>query len=308
MHVGEVARPSPKRGEVLVRVHAASVTTADWRFRASAFPSEFWLAGRLMVGIFRPRHAVLGMDFSGVVAEVGEEVTRFKVGDEVFGATNRGAHAEYVAVRESGAIVAKPSCISHEEAAAIPFGANSAFAFLRDVARLERGQRILVIGASGGVGTWAVQIARHLGAEVTGSCSTRNVDLVRSLGAHHVVDYTAGSPFGAGTYDVVFDTIGVTTFAQAKRSALAPRGTYVPLNAGFREMLQSIITMFGSEQRVRTSISKNTREGLELVSSLIEAGELRPVVDTVYPAERVVEAHRHVEGRHRRGGVILAFA
>jgi len=307
MHLGEVATPRPKRGEVLVRVHAASVTTADWRFRASSFPGGYWLAGRLLVGRFRPRHAVLGMDYSGVVAEVGPGVTRFRVGDEVFGATNRGAHAEYVAVRESGAIVAKPSSISHEEAAAIPFGANSAFAFLRDVARLERGQRVLVIGASGGVGSWAVQIARHLGAEVTGSCSTRNVELVRSLGAHRVVDYTTGSPFGDGTYDVVFDTVGVTTFARAKR-ALTPRGVYVPLNAGLGAMLQSLASMFGSGRKLRAGISKNTREGLELVSSLIKAGELRPVVDTVYPPERVVDAHRHVEGRHKRGGVILAFA
>lgn len=307
MHLGEVDKPSPKRGEVLVRVHAASVTTADWRFRASSFPGGYWLAGRLLVGLFRPRHAVLGMDFSGVVAEVGPGVTRFRVGDAVFGAAPRGAHAEYVAMSESGAIVAKPSRISHEEAAAIPFGANSAFAFLRDVAKLDRGQRVLIIGASGGVGTWAVQIARHLGAEVTGSCSTRNVELVRSLGAHHVIDYTKGSSMGEGTYDVVFDTVGVTTFRQAK-TALAPHGVYVPLNAGLGEMLQSVASMFGSGQKLKAGISKNTREGLELVSSLIEAGELRSVVDTVYPAERVVDAHRQVEGRHKRGGVILAFA
>src|SRR4051812_12007447 len=177
VRLGEAATPTPKADEGLVRVIASSVTTADYRFRASVFPRIFWLPGRLMIGLFRPRDAILGMDFSGVVEATGSRVTRFRRGDRVFGATSpqrRGAHAEYVALPESGAIVHKPACLSDVQAAAVPFGANSALAFLRDFAQVRPGQRVLIIGASSGVGSWAVQLARHLGAEVTGVCSARN--------------------------------------------------------------------------------------------------------------------------------------
>ncbi len=304
--VGEVARPQPKADEVLVQVHAASVTTADWRFRASSFPGGFWLAGRLLLGLFRPRNPILGMDYSGVVTEVGRDVTGFRVGDAVFGAATRGAHAEYVAVKASGAIAPKPASVTHEEAAAMPFGGNSALMFLRDFGAVKPGQRVLVIGASGGVGSWAVQIARHLGAEVTGACSTRNVDLVRSLGAHHVVDYTTGSPFGAGNYDLVFDTVGVTTFAGA-RAALTERGTYLPLEGSLRTMAQAVFTSFGTGQKVKHAISSNTRGGLEDLTRLVDAGVARPVVDSVLPMERIADAYRLVEGRHKRGSVILTM-
>lgn len=304
--VGQVETPEPKADEVLVQVHAASVTTADWRFRASSFPGGFWLAGRLLLGLFRPRNPILGMDYSGVVVAVGRDVTDFRVGDAVFGATSRGAHAEYVAVKASGAIAPKPASLTHEEAAAIPFGANSALMFMRDFGKVKPGQRVLVIGASGGVGSWAVQIARHLGAEVTGACSTRNVELVRSLGAHHVVDYTTGSPFGDGTYDLVFDTVGVTSFAGTKH-ALSAKGTYLPLEGSLFTMAQSVFTAFGSGKKVKHAISKNTRQGLEEISGLIESGVVRPVVDAVYPMDRIADAHRHVEGRHKRGSVIVTM-
>jgi NADPH:quinone reductase-like Zn-dependent oxidoreductase len=308
VRVGEVERPEVKADEVLVRVHATSVTTADWRFRASAFPRGFWLAGRLMVGVLRPRNRILGMDFSGVVESIGGKVARFKVGDRVFGAasaTRRGAHAEYVAVQESGAILHKPPSLTDQEAAAIPFGASTALAFLRDFAGVRPGQRVLIVGASGGVGVWAVQLARHFGAEVTGVCSARNVELVRSLGAHHVVDYTAGAFAQSGeAYDLIFDTVGVTTFAGCK-DALSEKGTYLPLNSALREIMQSVLTSWSPGKRVKFAISENTREGLELIVSLIEAGVLKPVVDRVYPMEQIAEAHRHVEGRHKRGSVIV---
>ncbi|HSO39591.1 MAG TPA: NAD(P)-dependent alcohol dehydrogenase, partial [Labilithrix sp.] len=271
--LGEIEAPATKADEVLVRVRATSVTTADWRFRAAVFPPVFWLAGRLMLGLFRPRNAVLGMDFSGVVVATGRSVTRFQVGDRVFGATNpfrRGAHAEYLAVQESGAILHKPPFLTDHEAAAIPFGACSALAFIRDFGAVRPGQRVLVVGASGGVGVWAVQLARHLGAEVTGVCSTRNVDLVRSLGAHHVVDYTSGALTRAGdTYDLVFDTVGATTFAGCK-DALSEKGTYLPLESGLREMVQAVLTSRSAGKRVKHAVSKNTREGLEHVVGLIE--------------------------------------
>ena len=311
VRVGEAEKPTAKRGEVLVRVHATSVTTADWRFRASAFPPPFWLPGRLMLGLFRPRNRVLGMDFSGVVEATGTGVSRFRVGDRVFGASNpfrRGAHAEYVAVEESGAIIHTPASLSDEQAAAVPFGANSALAFLRDFAGVSPGQRVLIVGASGGVGTWAVQLARHFGAEVTGVCSARNVELVRSLGAHHVVDYTSGAIAERGeTYDLIFDTVGVTTFSGCKR-ALAAKGLYLPLNGGLREMLQALLTSRSPGKRLKYAVSKNTREGLEFNVALITAGVIKPVVDRVYPMTEIAEAHRHVEGRHKRGSVIVAMA
>jgi NADPH:quinone reductase-like Zn-dependent oxidoreductase len=310
VRLGELATPAVKADELLVRVHAASVTTADWRFRAAAFPTGFKLLGRLMLGLLRPRNPVLGMDFAGTVVATGAKVTRFRVGDRVFGATSpmrRGAHAEYLAVKESAAIIHTPPGLTDQQAAAIPFGGNSALAFIRDFGRLRPGQRVLVVGASGAVGSWAVQLARHLGADVTGVCSAPNLDLVRSLGAHRVVDYASGPIARAGdAYDLIFDTVGVTTFARCKE-ALADRGTYLPLNAGLREIGQALLTSRGRGKRVKYAVSSNTRAGLEALVQLIEAGAVRPVVDRVYPMAQIVDAHRHVEGRHKRGSVVVAM-
>lgn len=311
VRTGEVAMPRIRANEVLVRVAATSVTTADWRSRSSSLSGVFWLPGRLMLGLFRPKKPILGMDFSGVVTEVGRDVTRFRAGDRVFGSVSwrrMGAHAEYVAVQESDAVLHKPSFLSDEEAAAIPFGANAALAFLRDFAVLQPGQRVLIVGASGSVGSWAVQLARHLGAEVTGVCSARNMELVRALGAHHVVDYASGAlPRNGETYDLVFDTVGVTTFSGCK-AALSATGTYVPLNSGLREIVQSLFTARSRGRKVKFGISANTRESLQTVVDLIEKGVLRPVVDRVYPMAQIADAHRHVEARHKRGSVIVTMA
>jgi len=301
--IREVAKPTPRAGEVLVRVRASSVTTADWRFRTSTFPGIFWLPGRLMLGLLRPRNGILGMDFSGVVESVGEGVTRFRAGDAIFGATSfprLGAHAEYLVVPANGAVIPKPAFLTDAQAAAIPFGGNSALAFLRDFGALTRGQRVLVIGASGGVGVWAVQIARHLGAEVTAVCSARNHELVRSLGAHHVADY-ADAAVPPGEYDLIFDPIGATTFDGCK-SSLSAKGTYLPLNNGLRGIVRSLFT-----RRIKIAISANTQAGLEEIVALIEKGALKPVVDRVYPMAEIAAAHRHVEGRHKRGSVIVAM-
>jgi NADPH:quinone reductase-like Zn-dependent oxidoreductase len=309
--LGDVERPTVKAGEVLVKVHAAGVTTADWRFRAAAFPTGFKLAGRLMLGLFRPRNPVLGMDFAGTVAAVGKNVTRFQIGDRVFGATSpmrRAAHAEYVVVAESGAIARTPAGLSDQEAAAIPFGGSSALAFLRDFGRLRAGQRVLIVGGSGSVGTWAVQVARHLGAEVTAVCSSGNLELVRSLGAHHTVDYTSGDVLGDPNkkYDLIFDTIGVTSCASC-RDRLADDGTYLPLNSGVREIWQALLTSRSKGKRVKYAVSGNTRVGLETLAGLVESAVLKPVVDRVYPMAQIAEAHRHVEGRHKRGSVVISI-
>lgn len=309
--LGEVERPTVKAREVLVKVGAAAVTAADWRFRAAAFPAGFKLAGRLMLGLFRPRNPVLGMDFAGTVAAVGKKVTRFQVGDRVFGATSpmrRAAHAEYLVVEEAGAIIRTPAGLTDQEAAAIPFGGTAALAFLRDFGRVRPGQRVLVIGASGSVGSWAVQIARHLGAEVTAVCSTRNLDLVSSLGAHPLVDYSSGDLLGGKDqrYDLIFDTVGVTSFASCQE-ALAENGTYLPLNPGLREIWQGVRMSWTKGKRVKASFSQNTRAGLETLANLIESAALRPVIDRVYPMAQIAEAHRHVEGRHKRGSVVISI-
>lgn len=305
--VAEVATPTPKEGELLVKVAAASVTTADWRFRSANF-GGFALAGRLLFGVFRPRHRILGMDFAGEVAAVGAGVSSFRVGERVFGSATRGAHAEYVTVRADGAVTRTPSGLSDEEAAAVPFGANSALAFLRDFGGVRAGQRVLVVGASGGVGVWAVQVARHLGAEVTGVVSAKNLELVRSLGAARALDYGRDAYLEPGSgYDLIFDTLGATAFKQA-RPALAPSGTYLPLTAGFREIVQSITTSFGGGPRVKFAISTNTRALIEANAALLAAGTLRPVVDEVFPMDRISDAHRKVEGRHKRGSVIVQMA
>ncbi len=311
VRLAEVAKPEVAADEVLVRVHAASVTTADWRFRAAAFPRGFRLMGRLMTGLFRPRKPILGIDFSGVVHAVGKDVTRFRVGDAVFGAasaTRRGAHAEFLAVRESGAVVHKPSALTHEEAAAIPFGGGSALSFLRDFAHVALGQRVLVVGASGSVGVWAVQLARHFGAKVTGVASGPNADLVRSLGADRVIDYTKEAIGDAGeTYDLVVDTVGGTTFAES-RKVLSPNGLYLPIESGVREILQAVLTSFRSGPRVKWAVTQNTRAGLETLARLTESGAVRPIVDHVYPMTAIAEAHRRVEGRHKRGSVVVRMA
>jgi NADPH:quinone reductase-like Zn-dependent oxidoreductase len=310
VRVGEVDEPTFAADEMLVRVHAASVTTADWRFRASAFPRAFWLPGRLMTGLFRPRRPILGMDFAGVVTAVGGRTTRFRVGDRVFGATHamrRSAHAQYVSVRETDAVIHTPAGLTHQEAAAIPFGGGSALAFLRDIAELRSGQRVLIVGASGGVGVWAVQLARHLGAEVTAVCSARNAELVRSLGAHRVLDYGTQQFLKRGDdYDLIFDTIGVTTYAQCE-PALSAKGVYLPLNSEPREMMQAALTAWSAGKKVKSAVSSNTREGLEALAELIQAGALQPVIDRVYPMAEIAEAHRHVDGRHKRGSVIIAM-
>ena len=277
--IEDVPDPTPREGEVLVDVQASTVTTADWRMRASAFPGVLWLPGRLMTGVFRPRRPILGGDFSGRVAALGAGVTRFAIGDEVFGFAGHGAHAERVKMPEKGAIAAKPARLTHPEAAAVPFGALSALVFLRDFAKVLPGQRVLILGATGGVGVFAVQIARHLGAHVTATSGPDRSDLIRSLGAdvlidRHREDFTDASE----SFDAILDTVGATDFARARR-ALAPSGIYVRLDIGLREVAQSIATMRGNGQRIAIGVSPDTAPDLDLLAGLLEAGTIRPVID-----------------------------
>lgn len=304
----DIPRPVPAVGEVLVRVRAGSVSTADWRMRAAAYPGILWLPGRLMTGLFRPRHRVLGVDFAGEIAAVGPGAGRFSPGARVFGFCGRGAHAEYLAMPEDAAIVATPEGLSDAEAAALPFGALSALVFLRDFGHVAPGQRVAVVGASGGVGAYAVQIARAMGASVTGIASAASRDFVRDLGADSFVDYREAD-FTAGTdrYDLVLDAVGATDFARARR-VLVPGGLFIPLNFGFREMAQALWTRARPGPRVTIGTSGDRAEDLEVLKALIADGKLRPVIDSTWPLDRIAEAHAHVETRHRRGAVVVTVA
>lgn len=301
----EIAMPEPGKGEVLVRVAAAGVTTADWRLRASAFPGGLWLAGRLMTGLFGPRKRVLGGDFAGTVAAVGKGVSRFRPGDPVFGFSRYGAHAEYLVMSAEGALARRPEGITPAQAAALPFGAFCALEFLRDKARLRPGQRVLVVGASGGVGVYAVQMAKMFGAEVTGVASGDNLGLVRDLGADHVVDYRTTDLAGLSQrFDVIFDTVGALSFAAAK-GLLGPRGLFLPLNFSAADLPRALFSGRKGGPRMVLHVSGDTREQAETVAGLVAAGRLKPVLDEVYPMDRIGAAYAHVEGRHRRGAVVL---
>ena len=308
LRVEEVARPPVGDKEILVQIVATTVTTADWRMRAAAFPGILAIPGRLIAGLLRPRHRVLGGEFAGRVVSAGPKVTRFSTGDAVFGFAMRGAHAEYIAVAEDGAVAAKPESLSFEEAAAVPFGGLSALVFLRDFARLKPGQKVLVAGASGGVGVWAVQLARHLGAAVTAVASTANVALVRELGAETVVDYTKEDFTASGeTYDLIIDTAGTTDFATARR-ALTPGGIFLPLEFGGREMLQALWTRIAGGPKVVIGVSGDSPGDLEMLAGLLASGTVRPVIDSRFPLAAIADAHRRVEGRHKRGSVVVSVA
>lgn len=305
--IKDVPSPAPAPGEVLVRIRAASVTTADWRLRAAAFPGVLWLPGRLMFGLFAPRKPVLGGDFAGTVAAVGSAVTRFAVGDRVFGHSGLGSHAEFVAVPQDGALIRTPEGMTHKEAAALPFGALAGLVFLRDVAQVHKGQRILIVGATGGVGAYATQIAAAMGADVTAVSSAEHADLARDLGAHRVIDYrTEDIAATPQPYDVIFDTVGATRFGKV-RKILTPKGRFVPLNFGLREMVQAGLTKLRGGPKLHIHVNEDTAQDLAVLTQMIAREELRPVIDSTFEFTDVRAAYGRVEGRHRKGAVILTM-
>jgi NADPH:quinone reductase-like Zn-dependent oxidoreductase len=310
IEIAELPRPSPRAGEILVEVSASAVTTADWRLRASAFPGGLWIAGRLYAGLFRPRNKVLGADFAGTVVAVGEGAHRFAPGDRVFGAALGRANAEYLTVAEDATVALMPAGLSFTEAAALPFGALCALAFLRDFGRVGPGTRLCVVGATGGVGAYATQIGRALGASVTAVASASGAELARDLGAERVVDYAREDPFPAGAgYDVILDTVRPADFS-AVRGALAPGGLYLPLNSGVASMLRAamgaLVPRGPAARRMRTEISGENPADLDEIARMVAEGRLRPVIDSVFPLARVADAHARVETRRRRGAVVLA--
>ena len=309
MSVEQVKWPWPKDNEVLVKVHSSSVTSGDVRLRAFTGAGIFWIPIRLLFGILRPRNPVPGMEFSGRIEAIGRHVTRFNVGDAVFGMCMGGANAEYVTVPEASNLVIKPDSMSYEDAAATPFGALSALEFLRDIARIKPGERVMIYGASGAVGVFAVQLAKHFGAEVTGVCSTANVSLVKSLGADAVIDYTTTNFLNdAARYDLILDTVGGTSFSLS-RQVLAPKGRYVFLVQDVAALFQAMWTSLRPGQRAITGYSGGeSSDDLLYISQLIETGSLRPVIDRRFDLTEITLAHRYVQTGRKRGAVIISVA
>ena len=286
LQLEEVAKPTPKDNEILIKVRATTVTAGDFRMRSFTVPPLFWLPARITLGLTKPKQPIYGMELAGDVEAVGKDVTRFKVGDPVFASTlteNFGGYAEYKSFPEQGMVAIKPPNMSYEEAAAVPIGATTALRLLRK-GGIQRGQKILIYGASGSVGTYAVQLAKHFGADVTGVCSTANLGMVKSLGADHVIDYKKEDVSASGErYDVIFDTVAKFPKSRASK-ILAPNGTYVTM---------------------ATLDSKESMDNLVYIKQLIEAGEIKAVIDRCYPLEQMVEAHRYVDAGHKRGNVVI---
>lgn len=311
VQIRDVEKPAPKDNEVLVRVHATTVCPADWRFRKA----DPFLLIRFMNGLWRPKKVnILGMEFSGQVESVGKAVTRFAEGDQVFGSRGfkLGAHAEYVCAPEDSLLAIKPVNMTHEEAAAVLFGGASALYFLRQT-KIQAGQKALIYGASGSVGIFAVQLAKRFGAHVTAVCSAANLDLVKSLGADEVVDYTREDFSRAGrVYDIVFDTVGKSGFSRSLKS-LKRGGFYVRVGGSGR--LSSILGGILGEMwasitgaaKVISGVAGGAAEDQLFLKGLIEAGELRTVIDRRYSLDQIAEAHRYVEAGHKKGNVVIVL-
>jgi NADPH:quinone reductase-like Zn-dependent oxidoreductase len=299
----EVDKPVPKDNEILVKVHATPVNVGDCRMRSLDVPLVAQLPARITLGFSKPRNPIYGMELAGEVEAVGRDVTRFKVGDQVIASTlkvNFGAHAEYKCLPEDGVLVTKLKNMTYEEAATLSIGANTALHFLRK-GNIQPGQKVLIIGASGSVGTFAVQLAKYFGAEVTGVCSTVNIDLVKSLGADRVIDYTQEDFTKNGeTYDIIFDTVYKTTFSECK-SLLVNRGFYLTVGP----VVLGPFHLMSTGKKVIGGNAVQSVEQLDFLNELYEMGQLKPVIDRCYPLEQTAEAHRYVDHGHKKGNVII---
>ena len=302
-----VARPQTKQDEILIKIYASSVTRADTMMRTGK-P----YIGRLMIGLTKPKNPIWGTGFSGIVEAVGTEVTKFKVGDKVFGENidTMGAYAEYIAVPEDGIVAHLPDNLSHQEAAGMCDGGITSFNFLVNLGNIKAGQRVLINGASGALGTAAVQIAKYYGAEVTGVCSTKNVNMVKELGADYVIDYTKDRfTSDTNTYNLIYDTVGLSSFSEC-RKALTENGVYVSPVLGLPLLSDMIITSIFGKQKAKFSATgalpaKETKRLLQLLLEIIETGNLKGVLDRSYPLEQLAEAHVYVEQGHKKGNVVL---
>jgi NADPH:quinone reductase-like Zn-dependent oxidoreductase len=312
LELKEVEKPTPKEDEVLIAIKATTVSTGDCNIRNFTFVTKSMLPmARLMFGVRKPWKArVLGTELAGEVERVGAGVRRFKTGDRVVASTGMagGGHAEYVCLPETGALAIKSNALSWEEAVAIPFGANTALYFLRDLGCVQAGQEVLIIGASGSIGSAGVQLAKHFGATVTAVCSAANVEMVKSLGAQNVIDYTK-EDFTRNTkeYDLIFDIVGATSFDRCQK-LLKPKGVFLQNIMSWAAMARMIWTSVTGGKKLKGGVAMEDRRRMLFIADLVKAGKLRPVIDRSYPLERIAEAFRYVEQGHKKGNVVITVS
>lgn len=310
LQLKDVTKPTPRPNEVLIKIHATTVTAGDARMRGFNVPLSFWLPARILLGITKPKRPILGMEMSGEIEAVGSDVTKFKPGDHVFASTFEkgfGGYAEYLCFPENGLLVKKSSDLSSEEAVTIPVGGRTALYFLR-AANVQAGQKVLIYGASGSVGTFAVQLAKYFGANVTGLCSTSNVEMVRSLGADHVIDYTQENFAQTGeSYDVIFDTVGKSSVSDCLR-VLMPGGAYLHAVSNPAVNLRMLLPSLTSGKRFVGGSPPRKKEDLIFLQNLMEDGTIKPIIDKRYSLEEIPEAHRYVDTGRKKGNVIITVA
>lgn len=314
LQVKEVEKPAPKDNEVLIKVYATSVNYGDLVARNFKdispgkfnMPLLFWFFTKMYFGFWKPKITILGSEFAGEIKAVGKDVNLFKKGDQVFGylGQSMGAYAEYICIPENGCVAIKPANMTWEEAAVVPYGAIMALYFLRKM-NIQSGQKVLVNGASGGIGSAAVQIAKYFGAEVTGVCSTPRLEFVRSLGADKVIDYTKEDFTQSGeTYDLIFDILSKSSFSRCKNS-LKQNGRYLLASFKMKQLFQMLWTSITGGKKVICAIAPGSVEDLIFVKELIEAGKIKAVIDRRYPLELAVEVHRYVEQGHKKGHIVI---
>jgi NADPH:quinone reductase-like Zn-dependent oxidoreductase len=301
----DLEKPIPEPGEVLIKVFASTVTAADCMMRRGDT-----ILSRILLGLLKPgkKYQILGTEFSGRIEAAGSKVKKFKPGDEVyaFRGFGTGCYAQYKCMNENGSLAIKPNNVPFEVAASFVDGATTALFFLKEKANIQKGQKVLINGASGSIGTFAVQLAKYFGAEVTGVCSTKNIDLVKSLGADKVVDYTKEDFTTTGnTYDIIFDTVGKSSFTNCMK-ALNSNGKYVVTLMTFNVILQSVLTKLWNNKKVIFAMSLNKTEALNFIRILIEEGKLKTIIDRQYPLEELGEAHAYVEKGHKKGNVVIS--
>jgi NADPH:quinone reductase-like Zn-dependent oxidoreductase len=303
----EIEKPTPKDNEVLIKIYAATVTAGDFETRSSKFPVWLWFLMRMYIGLIRPKRiTILGQELSGQIESIGKDVKLFKKGDQVFAHSgfNMGAYAEYICLPEEGMMTIKPSNMTYAEAATVPTGGLEALRFLRE-ANIKKGQKVLINGAGGSIGTIGVQLAKYYGAEVTGVDSADKLDMLRSIGSDHVIDYTKEDfTKNSKTYDVIFDVIGKSPFSGSIKS-LKPNGQYLIANIRPSLMIRGLWTSIRSNKKVILGMTNQKTEDLVFLKELIESGKLRPVIDRAYPLEQTAEAHRYVENGYKKGNVVI---
>ncbi|PLX05824.1 MAG: NAD(P)-dependent alcohol dehydrogenase [Marinilabiliales bacterium] len=308
----ETDKPKPKANELLIKVMASTVNAADCNLRGQTYiPSGMGFLAKLILGFKKPKTAVQGSVFAGEVVETGNKTKEFKVGDKVYGTgSHLGGYGEYICRPETGAISIIPENLNFEEAASVPYGALTALYFLKDLANIQKNQKVLIKGAAGGVGTYAIQLAKYFGAEVTAVCSSKNVDFVKSLGAHKVIDYNK-EDFSESEekWDVIVDIVVKKTSFKKYKNSLNPNGYYLAIAGGITDMLQMLKTSFIGSKKVKFGGGESCekRSNLDFISSLLQETKIIPVVDKVFPFEEMVEAHRYAESGSKKGNIAITI-